>query len=240
MASCPTCGKTGRGLRGHVLERRCEICHRSGCDKCLPLQRVTQTWPIKGTFTNTIYGQGQLGTCSATCYQEYWKREVSADPHRVRQIPYAGLHTPEVFDANILYMVLNTKKPTADTIQMLSMYPKRPLAQGLIIMYNGHKDLDHSMITDGLRLCRNDPTYESIARGWVDNLATTYVAELKRLDVPTNRANLGGVQISLSVPRNQNQMKLHQCPSCSAAMDQVAFRGQVVKCPFCGSTFEIT
>jgi hypothetical protein len=225
---------------GHVLERRCVVCGTVGCDRCTHLHYVTSSRPVKGSISGSDIGENQEGCCSPACYQSYWEGWVSRDPSMIDRLPYIPVFSPAVFDAHVHRMVHSAKLPSAGHIQLLQRYHDRPLAQGIIIMYNGFKDLDHSKVTDGLRLCRNDPSYERIAKAWVDRVAHAYVADLKKLDVPTSRANLGGVQIALTMPSSQNQMKLHQCPSCSAQMDTIAFRGQVVRCSFCGSTFEIT
>jgi hypothetical protein len=240
MANCPKCGAAGHGIRGHLLERRCEVCVSRGCDRCTQLEYITDTWPVTGGFSGTEYGKGQLGACSPACYETLWETEINAEPYLINELPYIPLFSPQVFEGHVYKMIKSTKLPTAGHIEVLGHYHDRPLAQGITIMYTGFKDLDHGKITDGLRLCRNDPTYERMAKEWVDNVAHTYVADLKRLDVPTSRTTVGGVQIAITMPRQQNKMKLHQCPSCGAQMDTVAFRGQVVRCSFCSSTFEIT
>ena len=50
---------------------------------------------------------------------------------------------------------------------------------------------------------------------------------------------MGGVSITLSVPKGKSEMRIHSCPSCGAQLDFIAVRGQVVNCQFCKSTFEI-
>jgi hypothetical protein len=116
---------------------------------------------------------------------------------------------------------------------------ENPMAQGILKMHEGSKDLDYSKILEGFKLCRQDQVYAMYRRN-VDDLAERYVGELKRFDVPTTSAEIGGVTISLQMPQNQKQMKVHSCPSCGSSLDMIAVRGQVMKCQFCNSTFQIT
>jgi hypothetical protein len=206
----------------------------------MPLHYVQSQRDVIGTFSSTVYGQSQTGCCSTTCYQAYWVAEVGKDPSKILTLPYIPVFTPEAFNAHMLKIISKAPHPTAEDIDVLFHYMDKPIAQGVTMMYMGFKNLDHSNITNGLKLCRNDPVYEKFARQWVDNLATDYVADLRRLDVPTSRTTMGGVTITLSMPKGQSEMKLHACPSCGAGLDKVAVRGQTVKCSYCNSSFEVT
>ena len=181
-----------------------------------------------------------MGTCSPQCYQVFWTNEVKANPSKILSIPFIPVYGPEVYPAHVLRITMRTKVPTQEEVNVLSKYLEKPLAQGVTMMYMGYKTLDHGKITDGLRLCRTDPVYEWSAKAWVDNLAAYYVQDLRRMDVPTSRASIGGVTISLSVPKGQSEMKLLACPSCGAGLNQVAVRGQTIKCSYCSSSFEVT
>ncbi|MCK4444385.1 MAG: hypothetical protein KAW09_07565, partial [Thermoplasmata archaeon] len=109
----------------------------------------------------------------------------------------------------------------------------------ILKMYEGSKNLNYSQILEGFKQCRLDPVYSTYKQD-VDDLAERYIGELKRFDVPTSSAELGGVTITLAMPQNQKEMKVHSCPSCGATLDRIAVRGQVMKCQFCNSTFQIT
>jgi hypothetical protein len=124
-------------------------------------------------------------------------------------------------------------------IGLLRRYMENPMAQGILKMFEGSKDLNYPQILEGFKLCRQDPRY-ALYRSKVDDLAERYIADLKRFDVPTSSAELGGVTITLAMPKNQKEMKVHSCPSCGATLDVIAVRGQVKKCQFCSSTFEVT
>lgn len=239
-ANCPACGRKGHGLIGVVLTRTCVVCGRSGCDRCLSLHYVINSKPVKGSVSDNLIGYVQNGCCSPSCYQTYWERVVKHNPWHVLDIPILPLYRPEFYAAHVIAITHRSGQPTSEDIQVLGHYIENPLAQGITMMYEGYKSLDFGKITDGLRICRGDPTYHTYAKEWVDNLAVFYINDLKRFDIPTNQANMGGVSISLTMPKNQSQMKLHSCPSCGAQMEQMAVRGQTVKCSFCSSTFEIT
>lgn len=107
------------------------------------------------------------------------------------------------------------------------------------MMVSAYNALEFEGITDGLRIARNDWVYTRYLKVWVDDLAESYIRELKRFDIPTSSARIGGVSIALTVPRGQTQMQLHACPSCGASMEAIAVRGQTVKCSFCSSTFVV-
>jgi predicted Zn finger-like uncharacterized protein len=240
MATCTKCGKKGFGVRGHVLVRTCEICGTRGCNRCMDLVYVRATSPVKSSISDKVYGEIISGCCSNACYQTYWEQSLMLNPSNIMKIPFLAVFRPEFYTAHMFRLMGTTSVPSKEDIAMLAHYIQYPLAQGITMMYNGAKDLDSSLITDGLRICRNDMLYERHAKKWVDNLAERYIREFKRFDIPTNKAMMGGVAITLTVPQGQSQMKLHSCPSCGANFEKVAIRGQTVRCEFCSSTFEIT
>ena len=240
MASCSTCGAPGHGIRGHVLTRTCVACGRYGCDKCLVLAHVTAQHEVVGDLSGNLHGYSYEGFCSQECKDNYWIREVVKNPKRILDAQALGLefNQPLFYEANIV-RVTNTDGCDAEKIAALSHYLEHPLAQGITLMYEGHKSLDHKKIVDGLRLCRNDPLYERIAKKWVDGLAEQYVKDLRSFDVPTSRAEIGGITLTLTVPQNEKEMKIRLCPSCGAGIERIAVRGQTVKCEYCKSVFQI-
>ena len=62
----------------------------------------------------------------------------------------------------------------------------------------------------------------------------SYVNDLKELDVPTARAEVGGVMVTVTHPKDQPTARMQQCPSCGARADRLAVRGQSVRCTYCG------
>jgi len=210
-----------------------------GCDSCTTLVYVTDSQPEKSHVSDKIHGYHQSGCCSNQCYEAYWRDQMAKSPTQVNKIPFLPIFEPPFYAAHMCRMSATRKAPTPEDIQWMSKYIDQPLAQGLTMMFNAYNALEFEGITDGLRIARNDWVYTRYLKVWVDDLAEAYIKELKRFDVPTRSANLGGVQISLSVPKGQNQMQLHACPSCGANMERIAVRGQTVKCSFCSSTFKV-
>ncbi len=121
---------------------------------------------------------------------------------------------------------------------LLRKWMEQPMAQGIVRMRQGYRDLDYSEIMEGFKLARRDPYYGTFKEK-LDSFAESYIHELKRFDVPTSTAQMGAVSITLSVPKGKSEMRIHSCPSCGATLDFIAIRGQVVNCQFCKSTFEI-
>jgi len=239
MTVCKRCGQKGHGLVGTLLQRYCVVCQTNGCDKCVNLHYIISSFKVENGLTGTLYGYTQTGCCSLECYQRYWTSEVVNVPSRILELPYLKIYTSEVFAAHLVGIISTSKQPSSEAIEILKKYSDRPLAQGIIMMHMGFKTLDHSKITDGLRLCRSDILYEQIARQWVDALATSYVQDLKRLDVATSRADLGSVVVSVAPQKGQNDPRLTQCPACGARVEQMVVRGQTVRCVYCGSVFQV-
>jgi hypothetical protein len=204
------------------------------------LTYVISSKKVEGEFSKSVYGYNLTGCCGPECYKRYWISEIKMNPTRIIQLPPLPIYTPDLFEAHLTGIMMCSNQPSSEAIAVLQKYSDRLLAQGIIMMRNGFQTLDHSKITDGLRLCRSDLFYERRARGWVDALAAHYVQDLKRMDVATSRANLGGVTVSIGVPKDQSGTRLVLCPSCGAHIDQIAIRGQSIKCGYCNSVFQIS
>jgi hypothetical protein len=215
------------------------VCGRIGCDKCLFLNSVISQRPVTTGFTGKQIGWDLEGCCSPACERNYWADQIISDPSKILNAPnYFRFIEPVFYEANVR-LVVATAGCDAWKLSILSNYMNRPLAQGIVLIDEGHKSLDHGKIIEGLRLCRNDIIYEGVAKNWVDTLADSYVRDLKTFDVPTSKAQIGGITLTITTPQNQKDMILRSCPSCSAAIDQIAVKGQTVKCRFCGSVFQI-
>ena len=239
MAKCSKCGARGHGITGHVLTRECVICGNTGCDSCMSLIFVTTSTPVKSHASDKVHGYNQKGCCSNQCYETYWRKWVGQNPHTINKIPFLPIYEKQFYAAHMCRLAATKRAPGPEDIMWMSKFIEFPLAQGLTMMHNSYQALEFEGITDGLRIARNDPVYTQYLKRWVDDLAESYIRELKRFDVPTRSANIGGVQISLAVPKGQNQMRLNSCPSCGAQLDIIAVRGQTVKCSFCSSTFQV-
>ena len=117
---------------------------------------------------------------------------------------------------------------------------EKPMAQGLLSMYEGHRALVHSGVMDGLKLCRSDPLYEKeTVRLWVNALAENYVEDLKRLDLPTARSSTRDSTVTPQLPPGRSEMTVLACPSCGKTLDHVAVKGTSVRCDACGGTFRV-
>jgi hypothetical protein len=194
---------------------------------------------VTGGFTGAQIGWDLEGCCSPLRERSYWAGQILGDPCMILKAPSQfRFFEPVFYEANVR-LVISTAGCDGWKLAILSNYMNRPLAQGIALIHEGHKSLDHGKIIEGLRLCRNDIVYEGVAKNWVDTLADSYVRDLKTFDVPTSKAQIGGITLTITTPQNQKDMILRSCPSCAAAIDQIAVKGQTVKCRFCGSVFQI-
>jgi len=113
----------------------------------------------------------------------------------------------------------------------------KPLAQGLIMMYEGHNLSDYVKITEGLKLCRTDPTYNNKeTKEWIAPMAMRYLTCLdKSVKRPTTTAKGQHVTIELSLCVT----KVEFCPSCGANINKIVHKGEIIKCDYCGSVIRI-
>jgi hypothetical protein len=227
VAQCYGCGRK-YGFFESKVRYKCNSCGRHGCKQCGRFW--TAFTYVRGyAESRPVYGADRY--CSDGCAVAYIARSPGVtDTYGQRSYRYA-----EQSYQGSLHRFFNYTY----NIGLLQKYLENPMAQGIVKMYEGSKDLNYSLILEGFKLCRQDPEYKTF-RNNVDNLAERYIDELKRFDVPTSSAELGGVTITLTMPQNQKEMKVHSCPSCGATLDVIAVRGQVKKCHFCSSTFQIT
>ncbi|MHA1962716.1 MAG: FYVE zinc finger domain-containing protein [Candidatus Thorarchaeota archaeon] len=227
MVNCDGCGRKFRFLET-VVKRNCIYCGRPGCNKCSAHWIYYRIYA--GTSQNRIAVRTD-GFCTEFCVVNY----LSASPEMMDEYGAESYGHGELSYRGALYRFFNHGRNQGH----LERYMEYPMAQGIAKMIEGSTDLNYQQILEGFKLCRQDSAY-SVFQHKVDNLAEGYIAELKRFDVPTSATELGGVMITLSMPQNQKEMKVHSCPSCGATLDKIAVRGQVMKCQFCSSTFQIT
>lgn len=227
VAQCNGCGRRF-GLFETKTRYRCKNCGRHGCKRCGSYWIAFSY--IKGySGTSPVYTADRF--CSSGCAVNF----IAANPSMMNTYGQNSYqYANQSYEGSLYRFFYHTYN-----IGLLQRYMANPMAQGIVKMYEGSKDLDYPRILEGFKLCRQDPVYSSYKQN-IDNLAERYVGELKRYDVPTSSTQVGGVTITLSMPQNQKEMKLHSCPSCGASLDKIAVRGQVMSCQFCNSTFQIT
>lgn len=227
MVYCDGCGRKF-GFFETVVKRNCIYCGRPGCNKCSVHWIYYRIYAGFGKDRRAIRTDG---FCSEFCIVNY----LSASPEMMDEYEPLSYGHGELSYRGSLYRFFNH----GQNPRHLEEYMEHPMAQGIVKMREGSTDLNYQQILEGFKLCRQDSAY-IMYRDRVDSLAEGYIAELKRFEVPTSATKLGGVTITLSIPQNQKEMKLHSCPSCGATLDRIAVRGQVMKCQFCNSTFQIT
>jgi len=248
MAKCLACKSRGHGIQGLVLIRVCCICQRQGCDKCLNLYHVIVSTSVSGSG-NQYIGEHQYGCCSQSCYEQYITSEITRAPLQIinpKLLQEEGdnkilftkiLGQPEFYQATLIWIMKNFKTLDAVSVKVLSSYMDKPLAQGLIMMYEGHNLSDYVKITEGLKLCRTDPTYNNKeTKEWIAPMAMRYLTCLdKSVKRPTTTAKGQHVTIELSLCVT----KVEFCPSCGANINKIVHKGEIIKCDYCGSVIRI-
>ncbi|MCK4949210.1 MAG: hypothetical protein KAS60_03870 [Thermoplasmata archaeon] len=234
MARCPTCGSSALGIFKTIETRRCGNCRTVGCQDCgrswiaFPYQygvKKDKSGRLVPNMVRDYY-------CTPDCAINKLAQHHSLITRYGERSHYYALKSYP----GTLHLFLFRGKQDEN---LLRKWMEQPLAQGIVRMRQGYRDLDYSEIMEGFKLARRDPYYPTF-KSKLDAFAESYIHELKRFDVPTSTSQMGGVSITLSVPKGKSEMRIHSCPSCGATLDFIAIRGQVVNCQFCKSTFEIT
>lgn len=245
MTRCSSCGSKGYGLFGDMAKRTCTECKKTGCDKCLHLFIESNISRRRTVGKHHIFDA--VGFCSKECLKNAIrggriKLNISPRLDEKRYYLYVygddDMLLPEFY---VDYMrIIAEEKNISMFVYVLSKYADKPLAQGLLTMFEGYKSLDYEKIIKGIQLCRNDDLYhhDTEIKSSIDSIAKDYVEDLKCYDVPTSKVTMGNVTVTLTIPKGKNEMRIFACPSCGSPLNKIAVRGQVVKCDHCGGVFE--
>lgn len=227
MARCHGCGK-GFGFFEDGKRMQCKYCASHGCKYC---GRSWISFPLLRGYDGTrpMYSYDRF--CSQGCAVAY----IATYPRVIENYGEISYSYAALSFQGALYLFFHRNYD----FSLLNRHIENPMAQGIVKMSEASKDLNYQEMLDGLKLCRRDPVYATY-KAQMDDLGERYIKELKRYDVPTTTAQIGGVSITLAIPQNQTEMRVHSCPSCGAPLDRIAVRGQVMRCDHCNCTFQIT
>ena len=174
MFYCKSCGKPGYGLLGtNIAIRKCLNCHNTGCDKCLPLIAITKFYRNRYITSESGEIWDKEGYCSKKCLKNGIKEgKISLETFSNQEKSDNWPQTKYYYEyfLNDKEMIRLFQKEffkiitKSDNIQKFENFLNEQakdsfLAQGLLMMLDGHKNLDYKKIIKGLQLCRNDTLY---------------------------------------------------------------------------------